>query len=150
MVVVFSAPADYLATHGSVPIQFQVVPKPAVAPATLLAKALSASTDSAELHPPQVIETASEHVVAAEPSHSSGESVVSKSPEPYFSTAALLFPSTPPEAASEALTPQMLLQFFQSTGGDRKKGETTVTGTVSFAPPRPDSKPASRATLITP
>lgn len=145
----FSAQADYLSTLGPVPFQFQVVPKPVMATAKLLA-APAAKVNPEGLHPPQMPTESSEQPISvAELSVPMDESITVKSPEPYISTAALLFSSPPPEPPTEALTPQMLLQFFQSTGGESKRPEGLITGKVSFAPPRPDPKPPSTATLAT-
>ena len=149
MAAALSVRADYLSTLGPVPFQFQVVPKPV--PANLLAKVPVAIVAPESPHPPQLPSDSAEHaVLPTEALAAPPESITAKSPEPYIATAALLFPPPPPEPAAEALTPQMLLQFFQSTGGDAKKAEGFVTGQVSFAPPRPDPKPPSKATSASP
>jgi hypothetical protein len=144
-----SAQADYLPALGPVPFQFQMVPKPVAI--NRLAKVPLAIVAPEGPHPPQLPAESPEQAGSpAEALDPAAETITAKSPEPYLATAALLFPPLPPEPSPDALTPQMLLQFFQSTGGDSKKPEGIVSGKVSFAPPRPDPKPPSKATSGSP
>lgn len=78
------------------------------------------------------------------------ESVTVQSPPPFVTTPELIFPVQPPQDNGETMTPQTLLQFFQGRGGDSKSSETTVGGSVTFAPPSPAIKPGSKAILYSP
>jgi hypothetical protein len=135
-----------------VPFLFQSIPKPA-RPVVLVGKAedakLKAQPESP--HPPQILPEQTEHRVAnTEPSPAEAEITTAKSPEPYITTAALFSPPPAEQTKAETLTPQMMLQFFESRGGESKKPETTVGGTLTFAPPRPEHNLPSKATSATP
>ena len=147
---ILSARADYLPTHGPVPFVFQPIPK-TPKPAILIVKAEEAKAEAETPHPPQSLPERTELKVGiTEPSPAEAESVLAKSPEPYIVTAASFSPPPVQSPAAETLTPQMMLQFFESSGGQSKKPETTVAGTISFAPPRPEAKLPSKATSATP
>ncbi len=131
---------DYLPNLGPAPFRFQPEPRPSVL--VVKAEVIKPVVEIATNSPLPVLAMLP---VAANPPDS--ETLTAKSPDLLSSILGQWTVGPPYQTTStnETISPQMLLQFFQSQGGHSKGAQTSVYGAVSFAPPRSEPKPSSKA-----
>lgn len=138
--------AGYLAVVGPAPIRLQAAPKPP-SPLLKLFPLAAPSVPSIPSDTNRVVVPVSTNAALAS---ANSETITVTSPAPEGTDPTVtnrlpeLAPATPP---NETLTPQMLVPFFHRKSDGPAGKETGVFGSMSFTPPRPETRPSSKATL---